>query len=267
MINAFRAQQQPKWQIWLNSVGTLLWPKEMSGLWRPALAFASLAVLITAGVLLVRNYGAEKAELAELKDVEQKEAPAPIGKDGNYAMEPVTAEAADVAVKELQSAARVAQHQEMANENGFLSEIDAVTGSTNTAIDLVAMDEPLETLAKRSESLKESNREKAGSLDMSKDDGVIEDAEYSDGALAEEMHADETNSISPVFDAITTTPSAPAASHVVTESELAVNQSRANVGSAQVAKEGKFKKSVGNASQSRSLAVDAELVSLLNAGW
>ena len=41
VINAFRAQQRPKWQIWLNSVGPLLWPKEMSALWRPALAFAS----------------------------------------------------------------------------------------------------------------------------------------------------------------------------------------------------------------------------------
>lgn len=268
VINAFRAQQQPKWQIWLNSVGTLLWPKEMSGLWRPALAFASLAVLITAGVLLVRNYGAEKAELAELKDVEQKEAPAPIGKDGNSAMEPVTAEAADVAVKELQSAARFAQEQENTNENGFHTDLDMNSGSSNKGLNVPALDKPVTGLEEKSESLKDMEREKSvGSTAMSKDDALTEDAEYSEVTLVEALQADEAESESSSNDATTTFSQAPAVSHVVTESELAVNQSRANVGSAQVAKEGKFKKSVGNAGQSRSLAADAELVSLLNAGW
>jgi len=275
VINAFRAQQRPKWQIWLNSVGTLIWPKEMSGMWRPALAFASLAVLITAGVLLVRNYGAHNTELAELKDVEhskavgeQQEAPGTNGIDGNTVLDPVTAEAADVAAQELQGAARVAQQQEMANENGFLGEMGVATGSANNAIEMVAMDEPMETLAKRSESLKEVNREKAGSFSgVSKDDAVLEDAELSDVALVEEMPADEIVHVKPAADALSTATSAPPASHVVTEYELSVNQSRANVGSGQFAKEAKFKKSEGNSAQSRSLAVDAGLVSLLNAGW
>ncbi|HQZ94626.1 MAG TPA: hypothetical protein PLX64_16420, partial [Flavobacteriales bacterium] len=275
VINAFRAQQRPKWQIWLNSVGPLLWPKEMSALWRPALAFASLAILITAGVVLVRNYGTNEVGLAELKDVEhakavdvQKELQAPNGIEGNAVLKPVTAEAADVAAKELQGAARVAQQQELANENGFLSKMEVSTGSTIIANDVAAMEEPMEVLAKRSESLKEINREKAGSFaDVSKDDKLNEDAEYMDGARVQEMLADEADSIRPVFDATTAAPPAPTVSHVVTESELAVNHSRANVGTVQAAQEGKFKKSDGNAAQSRSLAVDAELVSLLNAGW
>lgn len=275
VINAFRAQQRPKWQIWLNSVGTLIWPKDMSAMWRPALAFASLAVLITAGVLLVQNYGAHNSELAELKDVdhakdirEQKKAPETNGINGNAVLQPVTAEAANVAAKELQGAARIAQQQEIANENGFVGEIGVATGSANKSTEIVVMEEPMETLAERSESMKELNREKAGSFSgVSKDDEVLEDAELSDVALVEEMQADESELVKPSAAATSTAAYTPPISHVVTEYELSVNQSRANVGSGQVAKEAKFKKSVGTNAQSRSLAVDADLVSLLNAGW
>ncbi|MBK8227202.1 MAG: hypothetical protein IPK70_08495 [Flavobacteriales bacterium] len=67
LMGIFRAQHRPQWQIWLNSVGTFIWPKETSDLWRPALAFASLALLITAGVWVLRNGDDHQPQLAELK--------------------------------------------------------------------------------------------------------------------------------------------------------------------------------------------------------
>lgn len=69
VMAAFRANQRPQWQVWLNSVGQLLWPKEVSAMWRPALAFGSLALLITAGIWVTRNMegATEGAQVAELK--------------------------------------------------------------------------------------------------------------------------------------------------------------------------------------------------------
>ena len=69
VMATFRAQQQPQWRIWLNSLGTMLWPKEMSAMWRPALAIASVAVLIVAGVqvMKVADEQSANAQVAELK--------------------------------------------------------------------------------------------------------------------------------------------------------------------------------------------------------
>ena len=275
VINAFRTQQRPKWQIWLNSVGTLIWPKDMSAMWRPALAFASLAVLITAGVLLVQNYGNKNAEVADLRIVqhttgnsEQKIAPLSDGREINSMVEPVTEEAAVSAAKELQNAARVAQQQEFANENSVRSEMDIRTGSSKNVSGFATLEQRLEDRDSRSESLKELNAEKSASPVLSaKDDALIQDAEYTDVAHFEEIQVEKAEQVSTAVKATSTGTSAPPASHVVTEAELSVNQSRANVGSGQLAKEAKFKKSVGTNVQSRSLAVDAGLVSLLNAGW
>lgn len=73
VMEAFRAQRQPQWRIWLNSIGGVLVPGELPGLWRPALAFASLALLIVVAVWFIRGDGLASGDaLAELK---QKEAP------------------------------------------------------------------------------------------------------------------------------------------------------------------------------------------------
>lgn len=73
VMDAFRAQRQPQWRIWLNSIGGVLVPGELPGLWRPALAFASLALLIVVAVWFIRGDGLASGDaLAELK---QKEAP------------------------------------------------------------------------------------------------------------------------------------------------------------------------------------------------
>ncbi|HPF90422.1 MAG TPA: hypothetical protein PLL57_07180 [Flavobacteriales bacterium] len=79
VLAAFRAQQQPAWRIWLNSVSLWLAPKEAAAAWRPALAFASLALLIVAGVVVVRQYEGSRKDpaLAELHVKDVKETPTP----------------------------------------------------------------------------------------------------------------------------------------------------------------------------------------------
>lgn len=56
VMAAFRAQQHPRWRIWLNGLSLWLAPKESTAYWRPALAFAALAVLIVAGVIAVWQF-------------------------------------------------------------------------------------------------------------------------------------------------------------------------------------------------------------------
>ena len=51
VLAAFRAQQQPQWRIWLNSVGGFLLPSRPSMYWRPALALGTVAVLIFASLM------------------------------------------------------------------------------------------------------------------------------------------------------------------------------------------------------------------------
>lgn len=67
VMQAFRAQQQPEWRIWLNSVGAWLMPENAFALWRPALAFATLALVIGSAVLLMQQVPEPAAELAEIR--------------------------------------------------------------------------------------------------------------------------------------------------------------------------------------------------------
>lgn len=76
VMAAFRAQQQAQWRIWLNSIMLWLVPREAGANWRPALAFGSLALLIVAGVVAVRQFNGTTTEhLAELKHPEKVPAP------------------------------------------------------------------------------------------------------------------------------------------------------------------------------------------------
>jgi hypothetical protein len=73
VMQLFRDQRKPHWRVWLNSVGAVLLPEDASAMWRPALALAGLALLITTGVWLLRSDGHPNVELAELR----KETPEP----------------------------------------------------------------------------------------------------------------------------------------------------------------------------------------------
>lgn len=79
LLEVFRsAQQRPTWRIWLNSIGLSAWPWRAGAAWRPALAIASLALLITAGVWVARRASVpgEGRPLAELEIKKPKPAPA-----------------------------------------------------------------------------------------------------------------------------------------------------------------------------------------------
>ncbi|MBS1582625.1 MAG: hypothetical protein JST66_10540 [Bacteroidetes bacterium] len=57
LLATFRAQHRPRpWGIWLNSVKAALWPEQASAFWRPALAVASLAVVVTVSVIGLRSW-------------------------------------------------------------------------------------------------------------------------------------------------------------------------------------------------------------------
>jgi hypothetical protein len=79
VMAAFRAQQQPQWRIWLNSVGGFLIPREPAQFWKPALAFGTLALLVTVGVIGLRNLDvARNAEMAEVRPAPAKTTSEPI---------------------------------------------------------------------------------------------------------------------------------------------------------------------------------------------
>ena len=73
VMQVFRDQRKPQWRVWLNSVGALLMPEDASAMWRPALALAGLAAVITTGVWLFRSGDQMPDQLADLKKVEQAE--------------------------------------------------------------------------------------------------------------------------------------------------------------------------------------------------
>lgn len=71
VMRAYRQQHEPRWRIWLNSLGGLVLPQPGAAmpLLRPALAMAALALLVTAGVWVARMApgGGADQPLAELK--------------------------------------------------------------------------------------------------------------------------------------------------------------------------------------------------------
>lgn len=106
VMAAFKAQQQPQWRLWLNSVGGLFWPKEMSDLWKPALAFGSLALLVVVGLQLMRSAPiTSEKQVAQLED---RKRPEPTLTKENNA--PVTAPALDTE-KDIPSTAHIAEQE------------------------------------------------------------------------------------------------------------------------------------------------------------
>jgi hypothetical protein len=84
VLEAFRAQQQPQWKIWLNSIGVLLTPSRPVHTWRPALALGMVALVsVSAWLVLKEQRPGEKKVLAEVHHtvpappVEKPVAPAP----------------------------------------------------------------------------------------------------------------------------------------------------------------------------------------------
>ncbi|MBK7382908.1 MAG: hypothetical protein IPI81_06160 [Flavobacteriales bacterium] len=241
IMAAFRANQRPQWRIWLNSIGGLLWPKELSAMWnenrllRPALAFASLALLIVAGVWMIQSAtnNKESAQVAELK----KEEPAKL-----KVAEP------SVPATENQSVFEPAPPPTQ-QPAGSRKDVGITTGATRS-FNEVEMDaapvsgnaQPLEVAADESVAEK-----KDGNLDERREG---ERAPITTDAVTRQSAAGATQS----------------ATHVVTEEELTVNTSLANA-TGKVTKAVLKEKAERSAGISTTLSANPELLALIGAGW
>ena len=257
VLAAFRAQQQPQWRIWLNSISTWMVPRDGSALWRPALALASLAVLIVAGVITVRQFGTPDGTngLAELHEVPGKPAlskttleqnedsaqnggPMPITDTVNSTLQPsptsigqqdgneVAKATGEVAKEDYDQRFKFAEVQGSSNQNTTLK-IDPVTGSTNALAE--------------------------------------------DRAASRESKTDEDNYSNKNQESIADA-AVPRPSHEVTLEELQMNQSVANAtGLAKTLdpkKRGAFTdKAMDDATKSHSLSEDPSLLGLIAQGW
>lgn len=88
LLATFRAQHRPRpWGIWLNSVKAALWPEQASAFWRPALAVASLAVVVTVSVIGLRSWSdASESQVAVVREEQPARPAAPL----NEVTAPVT---------------------------------------------------------------------------------------------------------------------------------------------------------------------------------
>lgn len=72
VVDAFRAQQRPQWTIWLNSVKAVLWPDHASAFWKPALALATVALVVVGTIGGLRSLNSRAPELASLEEKQEK---------------------------------------------------------------------------------------------------------------------------------------------------------------------------------------------------
>lgn len=234
VLAVFRAQRQPQWRIWLNGISLWLAPKEASAhpLWRPALAFGSLALLIVAGVVAVRQFDGlgQPAAVAELKQEEGAPAPPPSLKlDDQPTVQPAEE------VKEAVAANSTVEQLQMLD--------------VERAAGLVA-EEPVMEMETRD----------AVAVPMLAEDREAEVVEFQFTA-PQVTTSGSANGTVPLYD-----------SHVVTLDELSRNMSSTNVvgeiAIAEAAKAtGKRSKSLVQPDKSRSLAEDPGVLSLVAAGW
>lgn len=245
VLAAFRAQQQPQWRVWLNSITVWAAPREDRGFWRPALAFASLALLIVVGVVAVRQFGAvnDSAQLAEVEQVHTQQ-------DRKGTM--------DTTVLDLQAPAEEESIQAATEVSSGAASISSAANAEEPAPPTLEMDIAEYKYAERVESTTTDAVQ------------AIHPQEDLAAAAAKEEQKDFSFSPAATGSAVTT---APGVSHVVTLDELVRNESVANVSA--VSKASKTRKIAADAekaldqdiSASRSLGQDPALLGLISSGW
>lgn len=238
VMAAFRAQQQPQWRIWLNTLGTMMWPKEMSAMWRPALAIASVALLIVAGVqvMKVTDKATAHEQVAELKQS------VPAKADPNTSLEKPAAPME----KDL------ARSESLLKEDaqGAVSAQSVTREFAPGAADAAAAAPPPPVMELAEEVNAEG--EKSATLDFF----TVTTTQSDEAKKAEEAPT-------MLFDSSVAT----GTTHQVTEVELARNESVANatgkVRTVTAAKEKAYKAPAATAS----LGESPELLALLSTGW
>ncbi|HRH69601.1 MAG TPA: hypothetical protein PLB89_08860 [Flavobacteriales bacterium] len=250
VLAAFRAQQQPQWRVWLNSISAWLVPGDLFAFWRPALVFGSLALLIVAGVVAVRQFSREDgtARLAEVKQdttlQDGKTAGGPTVPQGT--MDTIGANGT-VSIE----AATEASHGTASASNGGTAEepppamLDIATADTRSVEEL--------------------------DVNAADDAQPVQGREDLAAAVAKEEQKDLSFAPAATVAATTVSGATPTLSHVVTQDELVRNESVANV--SVVRKAGKTKKRAAESAEddgisaSRSLGQDPALMGLINSGW
>lgn len=237
LMTLFRAHRQPrKWRIWLNSLGGLLLPGESkaSGIWRPAVALGTLALLVTAGIWIGRETGRATDQLAELQPVKEstKQAASDAAQDPLVNIDTARLFASTAARNE--PAAQAQDRAPLA-----LEDLDAASGPEFKNLESSA---------------------------MSREGELAEEAAAVDESVASEPSA-LSDSAFPNLSFDATAPSRQAAvsgsSHTVTAVELAANQSVANA-TGKVVLTPVAKELIGSTTV---LASAREVIPMLATGW
>lgn len=234
VMAVFRAQQRPQWQIWLNSVGTLLWPKEASAMWRPALAFATLAVLIVVGVQVMRK-GPDAVKQQQMAEARPKPAAETDRSTADSMRVPSASE------EQAGAAGATAQAAQPVTTAQVIEHLESPA--------MPAMDDASEESFAEAEAVRESTHdlEKAPASHAE----PMAERELAAKALKEEARE------------VRTTAAGSVASHVVTADELTTNMSTANT--SERSKVYAFRQKKNDSGTSLSDA--PEVMALLTTGW
>jgi hypothetical protein len=229
VMDAFRKQRTPVWRIWLNALGSLFPMPAAPVQWRPALALATLLLIVVSGALVVWSLrdGPGRVQVAEMEPGKT-----PQQKELNESPVP---------------ASEVAEEQAAQEE-------EERKGSLAAVRDVDAMDaEPV-------------TNEQRSRMEMADEVAVDVDAlaevreERSAGHTAYSITEDEVDT-RPAAPAM-------GSSRVVTAEELMRNQSIAEVSSFEKPHAAKVKASADKGGgKGRSLAEDATLMDLLVKAW
>lgn len=229
VMAAFRAQQQPGWRVWLNSIAAVFAQEHEGFAWRPALALAGVATVLVVGVAIVfRSTGEAPQQLAEVV-APKEEGSAPAAPSSTTEGEPAAEANAEVVQEPVLSA-------------------DEQAPAVTVAEIMVA--EEAQDRAPAPSSLYSAEREELADDDM---------VNFSAVGKSEERIAQ---------DAVTVVPSA-ADHREVQELELARNATTGNASGTVALKEAAAKRRSATVikDRSRSMADDSELLALLRAGW
>lgn len=247
VLQVFRDRQQPAWRIWLNSVQAFLVPERAAAAWRPALALAAVALLLTGAVVVYQRLS--NANEAQVAVVETKEPAMP--QPGRSAQQPPPGPASDPAKSAAAGTQRtVASTTEGAAERAPSAAFDARTGLEalqKTLTGSTAMDEAV-VVAKETEVQEEAALGTAANTDSAFKDmaAATAPATLYNYVVREDLDRNGT---------LTN------AAGEVAKQEMVLAEVRRSHKSPASAVE----KSLDD--DSRSLAQDGQLLDLLNAAW
>lgn len=231
VMATFRAQQRPQWRIWLNTLAAWAAPREASAMWRPALAFATLALLIVASVLVVRQFNTAGTApgLAEL----QKEQVQPSKPEST-----TVGETDQPAVEDATTMVAIPSGSGGANEGPDPDTPESRTASMDANAEVDDMEHPAAA-------------------------GTVDEALAS--AAMEERDGEAITPAAPPVPTVTSDQY----SHVVTLEELSRNASTTNATGAVTAETRSKRATAGRSEQdaSRSMAQDPQILGLVTAGW